>query len=269
MSGTLTPMRTRTWILVAVATAAALSACRTGFRLSRYTNSPALYEAAMREYQKRNWANAILGFEKLTNELPARDTLLPRAYWFLASAHFRQREHLLAAQSYTRLYESFPDDTSADDAALEAARSYKRMWRKPALDANYGEMSLASYNTLIGLFPTSEHADAARAEILDLEQWFATKNYDTGRYYYRRKAYDSAVIYLKTVLERWPHVPKAREAMLLLAETYRVIKYREDLNDICAAIRKAYPDDAAGTKACNSVRVAVDTTAAPKPPAGR
>src|SRR5690348_2683970 len=115
-------MRARTWTCVAFAAAAALSACRTGFRLATYTTNPALYEASSREFQKHHWDNAILGFEKLTNELPARDTLLPRAYWFLATAHERQGEHLLAAQSYTRLYESFPDDTSADDAALEAAR---------------------------------------------------------------------------------------------------------------------------------------------------
>jgi hypothetical protein len=82
-------------------------------------------------------------------------------------AHVRQRENLLAAQSFTRLYESFPDDTSADDAALEAARSYKRLWRKPVLDATYGETALATYNTLLGLFPTSELADAAREELRD------------------------------------------------------------------------------------------------------
>jgi outer membrane protein assembly factor BamD len=249
--------------------AALLSGCRTGFRLSSYNTSPALYEAATREFQKRHWVNAIAGFEKLTNDLTARDTLLPRSFWFLATAHERQSEHLLAAQSYTRLYESFPDDTSADDAALEAARSYRRLWRKPVLDATYGETALATYNTLLGLFPASEHADAARAEIFELEEWFASKNFETGRYYFRRKAFDSAIIYLKTVIDRWPHVPRARDAMLLLADTYRVIKYREDLNEVCAAIRRQYPGDAAVEKPCAGARMADSVTASPAPPSGR
>jgi outer membrane assembly lipoprotein YfiO len=265
-------MRVRIWTCVALAATAVLPACRASFKLSRYVNNNlALYEASTREFQKRHWANAILGFEKLTNELPARDTLLPRSYWFLAQAHVRQHENLLAAQAFTRLYESFPDDTSADDAALEAGRAYKRLWRKPMLDATYGETAVATYNTLIGLFPTSELVDAARAEILELEQGFATKNYETGRYYYRRKAYDSAVIYLKTVIERWPHVARARDAMILLADTYRVIKYREDLNDICAVIRRDYPDDLAARKSCASVPVvtADSTKTASKPPVSR
>lgn len=264
-------MRARTLTLVALAAAAALSACRSGFRLSRYTNNQALYDAGLREYQRKHWANAILAFEKLTNDLPARDTLLPRAYWYLGSAHTRQKEHLLAAQSFTRLYESFLDDSSADDAALEAARSYRSLWRKPGLDPTYGETALATYNTMLGLFATSEHADAARAEVAELEQWFATKNYETGRYYYRKKAYDSAIIYLKTVMERWPHVPRARDALVLLAEAYSKIRYKEDFNEACVRLRRDYPGDAAAAKACVGATVAADSAAATattaKPPA--
>jgi hypothetical protein len=57
--------------------------------------------------------------------------------------------------------------------------------------------------------------------------------------------------------------------MILLADTYRVIKYREDLNDICAVIRRDYPEDIAARRACASVRVADSTTATPKPPVSR
>jgi outer membrane protein assembly factor BamD len=258
-------MRARTPIFVVLAAAASLSACRTGFRISRFKDNPALYGGAIREYEKGHWTNAIAAFEKLTTDLPSRDTLLPRSYWFLASAHARQGEHLLAAQTFTRLYESFPDDTSADDAALEAGRSYRRLWRKPVLDATYGETALAAYSTLLGLFPNSEHADAARQDILELEEWFAAKNFETGRYYYRRKAYDPANIYLKTVLERWPHVPKAREAMILLADSYRKIRYREELAETCARLRTAYPGDPAAKRACTGVSVPDAKAAASKP----
>lgn len=261
-------MPPRTWTCVAIAAAAALTACRGGFRINRFPSSQALYEGGVREYQKKHWTNAIAAFEKLTNDLPARDTLLPRAYWFLASSHEREGEHLLAAQSFTRLYESFPDDTSADDAALEAARSYRRLWRKPVLDATYGETALATYNTLLGLFPASDHADATRREILELEQWFATKNFETGRYYFRRKAFDSAIIYLKTVVERWPHVPRAHDALVLLADAYRQIRYREDFNDVCATLRREYPGDAEATRACVGARASDSTAATPKPPSG-
>lgn len=261
-------MHARTLTCVAVAAAAALTACRPSFRINRFPTNEALYAAGLHEYQQKHWGNAILAFDKLSTDLPPRDTLLPRSFWYLANAHARQREHLLAAQSYTRIFESFPDDTLADDAALEAARSYRRLWRSPTLDATYGETALAAYNALLGLYATSDLADVAKREIAELEQWFATKNYETGRFYLRRKAYDSAIIYFKYAIERWPNVPRARDALLRLAEAYQAIRYREDYDETCARLRQAYPGDREVIATCVSARVA-DSTARPAPAAPR
>jgi outer membrane protein assembly factor BamD len=261
-------MNLRNCTYVAIAAAGVLSACHGGFHINQYPKSESLFAAAVNEYQHKHWANAIAAFEKLTADLPARDTLLPRSYWYLASSHEHEGEHLLAAQSFTRLFESFPDDTLADYAALEAARSYRRLWRKPTLDATYGETALATYNTLLSLYPTSGRADAAKREVLDLEQWFATKNYETGLYYFRRKAFDSAILYFKYVLERWPHVPRARDAMLRLAQSYSAIRYREDFAETCTRLRQSYPGDPEVIRTCGPPTVPSPTVAAPRPATG-
>lgn len=255
-------MHARTWTYVAIAAATALAACRGGFRVNRFPSSEALYAAGLREYEQRHWGNAVVAFEKLTTDLSPRDTLLPRSYWYLASAHARQNEHLLAAQSFSRLFESFVDDTLAARAALEAGRSYRRLWRKPELDATYGETALATFNTLIGLYADQYPAlaDSARREILELEQWFATKEYLTGLFYFRRRAYDSGIIYFTNILERWPHVPRVRDAMLRLAESYRAIRYREELDETCTRLRQTYSNDRDVTDICRGTRMVTDTT---------
>jgi outer membrane protein assembly factor BamD len=139
----------------------------------------------------------------------------------------------------------------ADNAAFEAGRSYRRLWRKPTLDPTYGETALATFSTLIGLYgESSEHADAARREIAELEEWFATKSYMTGRFYQRRRAFDSAIIYYREVLDRWPHVPRARDALLRLAESYRAIRYGEDYAETCARLRETYNADAEVAEVC-------------------
>ena len=264
-------MHARTFTYVAIAAAAALTACRGSFRVSRFPSNESLYSAGVREFERKHWGNAILAFEKLTTDLPARDTLLPRSFWYLAHAHTGQSEHLLAAQSFSRLFESFPDDTLADDAALEAGRSYRRMWRKPELDATYGETALTAFNALLGLYPDSEHAAQAQREIAELEEWFATKNYETGMYYFRKKFYDSGLIYFKTVLERWPHVARARDALLRIAETNRAIRYREDYAEACAKLRQTYPGDVEVVRVCRdapATPVPADTTARARPVPG-
>jgi outer membrane protein assembly factor BamD len=241
-------------LLVALLLAAA--ACHPDFQIAQYPTNDKLYQAAATEFAAGRWDNAVAAFEKLTTDLPARDTLLPRAFWYHAKAHENRGEHVLAATSYSRLVESFPDDSLSDDAALASAREYRKMWRKPALDPTYGETALATYNTLLGLYPTSPLIPDAKKELAELEDMFAQKNYLAGMYYLRRKAYDSGIIYFKDVLAKYPTTPTARAAHLRLVDSYKAIRYKEDAADACAILKKSFPDDA-------EVRLTCDGVAAP------
>lgn len=259
--------------LVAALFLGAVAACRPEFDLKKFASNEALYTASLAAYQRHHWDDAITGFEKLTTDLSPRDSLLPRSYWYLASAHDRQGEHLLAAQAYNRLVETFPEDSLADDAALESARSYKKMWRKPGLDPTYGETALASYNTLIGLYPSSPLVPAAQKEIGELENWFAIKDYDAGMYYVRRKDPYSAIIYFKDVLTKYANAPKAYDAALGLVDIYKKVQYKDDAIDMCAQVRQRYPNDKRATQECMGVPNATTTAkadtaqTATKPPA--
>lgn len=229
------------------------AACHPEFEITKFPTNEALYRAATEEFARGRWDNAVAAFEKLTTDLPARDTLLPRAHWYLARAHQEKGEWVLAATSFSRLTESFPDDSLADDAALEAARSYRKLWRKPALDPTYGENALASYNSLLGLYPTSPLIPQARKELADLEEMFAQKNYLSGMYYFRRGGYDSGIIYFKDVISRYPQSATARLAQLRLVDSYKKIRYREDAVEACAALRKSFPEDAEVRTTCADV----------------
>jgi len=221
----------------------AMCACSPAFKLQRYRTNDALYAAATREYNAKRWDNAIQAYERLTLDLPARDTLLPRAFWFLATAHSRKGEHLLAAQGYSRLNQTFPDDTLADDAMLAEAREYSKMWHKPALDSQYGQTALATYRSMLELYPDSPLAPQAQQGVQHLLEWLATKDYLTGMHYFRRKAPDSAILYFKDVVANYPETARARDAYLRLVEVYRSIKYRDDARDTCNTLQQKYPGD--------------------------
>jgi outer membrane protein assembly factor BamD len=205
--------------------------------------------------------NAIAAFEKLTTDLPARDTLLPRSHWYLAKAHQEKGEWVSAASSFNHLVESFPDDTLSDDAALEAARSYRKLWRKPTLDPTYGESARVSYSTLLSLYPQSPLVPAAQKELADLEEMFAQKSYLAGLYYMKRGGFDSGIIYFKDVLAKHPTSPTARLAQLRLVESYKAIRYKEDAQDACGLLRKSYPDDKDVRITCADVPAASTATA--------
>lgn len=239
-------------LLLALGLLAGAGACRRspGFDVARFTSTDELYAASLQQFQAERWANAVRGFEKLTTDLPPRDARLPLAYFYLATAQAKLRDHLLAAQTFSRLSTNFPDDTLADDALLAGARAYTRLWRGPGLTAEYGQSALSLYQTLLAVYPSSPLAPEAQAGVARLEQMFATKDYDAGYHYITRGAYDSAIIYFKDVIRKYPNAPKAREAYLRLLESYREINYREEARELCETMRQAYSADGEVARAC-------------------
>lgn len=238
--------------LLALGLITAAGACRRspGFDTASFTSTDELYLASLQQFQQERWRNAVRGFEKLTTDLPPRDARLPLAYYYLGQAQAKLRDHLIAAQTFSRLSASFPDDTLADDALIAGARAYQRLWRSPGLDPEYGESALQLYQTLLAVYPSSPLAAEAHAGVGRLEQMFATKDYDTGYHYMKRGAYDSAIIYFKDAIRKYPSAPKAREAYLRLLESYREINYREEAREICETMRASYPTDSEVARAC-------------------
>jgi len=228
--------------LLALLLAAPL-ACRPPFDPKIYTDPAKLYEVAMAQYKARHYENAAKAFEKLTLDLPARDPRLPLSYYYLAQSQTKNGEYLLAAGTYNRLIDAFPQDTLVDDAFYLSGRAYQHEWRAPELDATYGKSALAAYEAIVDAFPNSPYAPQAKKELATLDEWFAEKDYGTGYLYLKRKAFDSAIIYFKDVIRLHPNARKTREAYLKLLEAYRAIRYTEDARDLCDAMRKAYPND--------------------------
>jgi outer membrane protein assembly factor BamD len=218
-------------------------ACKPPFDPKIYPNPNKLFEVAMAEYKAGRYDNAAKAFEKLTLDLPARDPRLPLSYYYLAQSQTRNGEYLLAAGTYNRLIDAFPQDTLVDDAFFLSGRAYQHEWRRPQLDATYGKSAQAAYESLLASSPDSPYATRAKNELAKLDEWFAEKDYDTGYLYLKRKAFDSAIIYFKDVIRLHPNAKKTRDAYLRLLEAYRAIKYTEDARELCDAMGKAYPND--------------------------
>ncbi|HSA54370.1 MAG TPA: outer membrane protein assembly factor BamD [Gemmatimonadaceae bacterium] len=238
-------------------------ACGPSFRVGQYRSSESLFGAGIAQVRERKWDNAVQAFERLTLELPARDSLLPLSHYYLAQAYSGRGDHLLAAQAYLRMAESFATDTLADQAMYRAGREYQRMWRRPTLDPQYGGEATIVYQTLLGLYPDSPWADSATAQLRLLQEMYATKDYETAMHYVRRRAWDSAIIYLRDVVERYPEAARARDAYLRLAEAYDAIRYRDDKNDVCNTLRERYPQDREVVAVCGRPVVAPAAQATP------
>jgi len=236
-------------ILLALLLTAPL-ACKQPFNVKTYATADSLWNAAMAEYKAGHFDNAAKAFEQLTLDLSARDPRLPLAYYYLAQSQTKNGEYLLAAGTYNRLIDAFPQDTLVDDAFFLSGKAYQHEWRKPQLDATYGKSAVTAFQSLLAAYPDSPYGQRARNELTKLDDWFAQKDYDTGYLYLKRKAYDSAIIYFKDVIKLHPNARKTRDAHLMLLEAYKAIHYSEDARDLCNEMRTKYQNDREVSKRC-------------------
>ena len=200
-----------------------------------------LWARALHEYTHANWSKAVPLFERMTLEVPPGDSLAIEAHFRLAECYFGQGNQLQAAREFRKVSDDFPTSRLAAAALLRAGDAYRDLWRRPELDPTYGQTALSTYQELLNRYPDSPVAPRARLRIEELNEWFAAKEYKSAEYYYRLKAYDSAILYLKDLAATYPRASVTPDALLKLVDAYRAVGYAEDLAETCGYIRKYHP----------------------------
>jgi outer membrane assembly lipoprotein YfiO len=239
----------------AAALAASMSvglACHPSFQPRNFASSALLYRASLDQYNLKHWDNAVAGFERLTLDLSARDSLLPLSHWYLAHAHAMRSEHLLAATSYSRLAESFGDDSLAPVALLNSGYEYAALWHRPDLDPTYGDLAQVQFRMFDGIYPDSPLRKQADSASVEIDEKKAQKDYGTGAQYVRRHAFESSLIYFKDVVKNYPNTKTARDALMAMVLVYRrpELRYLPEARETCVTLRAAYAGDAAVAALC-------------------
>lgn len=214
---------------------------------------------------RHKWGKAATLFERVQLELPASDPRSRLARLYVGDARVGEKSNLQAVREYRRVSDEFPTDSLAPEALLRAGDAYARLWRRPELDPTYGQTAQATYQELLSRYPNAPAAAAARARLAALSDKFATKDLKNAQFYYRFKAYDSAVLLLKQLIVAYPTSKVSPAAAELLVNAYRKLGYAEDLRETCGFMRDRFAGSPELARACPATSVAA-TAETPKAP---
>ncbi|MBI4419492.1 MAG: outer membrane protein assembly factor BamD [Gemmatimonadetes bacterium] len=221
-----------------------------GLRLKDYVTPETLLEASKREFRRGHFSDARAGFQKVTFDVPGNDPLGAEARYYLAECYFAQRDYVEASRHLRRVADDYPDHALAPDALLRSGDALAAQWAQVELDPTTGEEALAVYRELTTRYAESRAAERARLRLQALADRFAEKEYRAGVFYFRVKAYDSAIIYLRSVAANYGESSVTPQALIKLVEAYRRINYSEELRETCAHLRQYYPKAKGLNDAC-------------------
>lgn len=229
------------------------SACSSGVQEREFTAPEVLLGTSEGFYRHGDCGEAEQGFERLTLQLPSRDSLATRARFFLAECQFQEKLFLEAARNFRRVMEESPQSSLAPYALLRAGDAQSELWKRPELDPTYGDAALDTYRQLIARFPDSPAAQRAVVRLNTLSELFAEKAFKNGNFYKRLGATDSAILYFKNLVAEHPQTAYAGKALVKLVELYDKLGYAEEMQEICAHLGRFYPDEPEAGDRCEKI----------------
>ena len=200
-----------------------------------------IWRQAEQAVRAGKWGDAEKLIDRAVLEFSPGDPRIARAHFLLGEARFAQNRQLEAAREFRRASDETPNDPIAPQALLRLGDVYADLWRRPELDPTYGQTALSTYQELLNRYPGSEAAKRAQVRMTDLNERFASKAYKAGLFYFRLKAYDSAILYFKDLVATYPKARVVPDALVKLVQAYRALGYREDVQETCGYIRRFHP----------------------------
>jgi outer membrane protein assembly factor BamD len=233
-------MRLRRWILL-VPLALMTAACGSRGPALDGMDADGLFAHGMAELERRNWEGAASAFERLIFNYPTHPRV-QEARFRVGETYQGRREWLTAAMEFNRLALDYPAGAWADDARFQVCRSYYQLSPRAQLDQEYTRLAAEHCQSLLAYYPDSEFVPRAREIIEEMVNRLAEKEYLIGEDYFRRRAFDSAIIYYDGLVREFPATVWAPRALLRLVQIYERLGYDPEARSARERLLQQYPN---------------------------
>ena len=227
------------------------------------SNSPrtvdSLWLAGQRAFNKGQWGEANKVFTRLGTAMPVTDPRMTRLNFFKGEIDLALGNELDAVRQFRRIADEAPDDSLAADALLRAGDAYSYLWKRAELDPTYGHTAMGVYQEIQSRYPNSPASRRAVGRVQDLNDRLARKEYLSAVFYYKFKAYESAILMLRSVVAQYPRAPVVPEALEKLVLSYKALGYQEDIKETCGYITRFFPGKAGLVRLCPPATAGADS----------
>lgn len=200
-----------------------------------------LWTAAEAAFNRSGWGEALKRFDQVAPAIQPGDARYLRLHFFQGEIQLAQGNNLQAVREFRRVADEQPEGPLAPEALLRAGDAYADLWRRPELDPTYGETARGVYQEVVSRYAGTPAAARATMRLAGLAEKFAAKDYRNALFYFRYKAWDSAILMLRGVVASYPKSSVVPDALERLVRAYQILGYQEDVKETCAYIVQYHP----------------------------
>jgi outer membrane protein assembly factor BamD len=199
-----------------------------------------LYAKGVEELEDGEELKAIELLQKILYEYPGSE-YIERARLKIAEAYFNSGDYLLASNEYERFSKEFPLNPQAGAALYRAGIAQEKLSESHNLDQSETRKALSLFKSVEEKFPDGSYADSALVKSYFLNDRLAKKTFENGYFYYKRKYYDSAIIYFETMISEFETTSWLAPAYLYLAKAYDKLQLEDEAREIRVRLLDEYP----------------------------
>lgn len=199
------------------------------------------------KFESRDWEDAIRALDRLI--LSNGDSeLVPEARLLMARSYSGKGDHLTARSEYQRFLDRFPSHAQAPAAALGICSSLVALSPNVQRDQNYTNEAITNCRNVVVDYSGAPEAREAARLAGEMRLRLAEKEYGTADFYFRRKLWDSAIIYYQFVVQIYPDTEWAPMALLGIYRSNKAIGYDDLADEAKKRLLQEYPDSPAAAQ---------------------
>ncbi|MEO8276150.1 MAG: outer membrane protein assembly factor BamD [Thermoanaerobaculia bacterium] len=179
-------------------------------------------------------------FEVEPNSSSGRDALLKVADCYSLTGS--STDLIQAEAKYRDFQNRFPTSDRAPYVQFQIASSLARRIERADRDQAATEKARTALEDLVRLYPTSEYAEKAQAELVQVVDRLAEHEFVVGRFYQRYGVPGATVTRIEGLLKNYPNYSRMDGALYYLGLAYRDLKRPEDARTAFARLREEHPD---------------------------
>lgn len=233
-------------VLALVAAVAGLAAC-SGAGPPESAPAPERFEWAVGHFRAGDYGAAVEGFRSFMVRHPLHENA-DSAQFLLARSYLEQGKAVQAANEFSQLANTRPGSSLADDAQLGACRAYWEASPGVARTQENTRAAIQACRRLTEFFPESPLIPEAEQLIRKARGKLARKKYRIARYYYDNGFYESANIYLESLLSEYPESEVVPEALATLYRSYTELGFESEARSVRKRLLSEYSDSPAAQR---------------------